>query len=247
MAPIILYDIPSKVGCWTPNTWKIRYALNYKGLPFRTEWVEYPDIEGKCKEIGAEPTSTRDGKPLYTCPVIQDTSTGKVVSDGPKIAKYLDEAYPDAPKLFPEGSEEKQNAAVAVAVKDGPRRLVVPCVVNILNEASKPFFRATREKMLGGKLEELILHGDERTAALDGMRGALEAYVAKLDESGKDTPFLLGDKPCFADLVVAGFLQWFKAALGEDSDLWKGVSSWGGGRLRKYLEDLQPYEGDPTA
>ena len=25
MAPIIFYDIPSdKVGCWSPNTWKIR-------------------------------------------------------------------------------------------------------------------------------------------------------------------------------------------------------------------------------
>ncbi|KAI5834263.1 hypothetical protein K523DRAFT_348223 [Schizophyllum commune Tattone D] len=248
MAPIIFYDIPSdKVGCWSPNTWKIRYALNFKGLPFRTDWVEYPDIEAKCKDIGAEPTGTRDDKPLYTFPVIQDPHTGKVVSDGPKIARYLDEAYPDTPKLFPPGTEDKQNAVFAELIqKGGPalRPLVIPPVVNILNDVSKPYFRTTREKMFGGKLEDLVPQGDDRKATLEQLRQAFEAFAKRLDEGG---PFILGDKPSFADFIVAGFLQWFRVTLGEDSDLWEAVSTWGDGRLLKYLEDLRPYEGNPRA
>lgn len=42
-------------------------ALNYKKLPYRTEWVEYPDIAPKFKELGIAP-NTRDPKFEYSCP-----------------------------------------------------------------------------------------------------------------------------------------------------------------------------------
>ncbi|PSR72266.1 hypothetical protein PHLCEN_2v11858 [Hermanssonia centrifuga] len=85
-----------------------RYSLNYKGLPYRTEWVEYPDIEVLCIRIGAPPTSTKHGRPRYTLPVIYDPSTNSVISDSVDIAKYLDETYPDTPKLLPAGTEAFQ-------------------------------------------------------------------------------------------------------------------------------------------
>jgi len=55
MANIILYDLPSKdpCGCWSLNPWKTRMALNYKGVDYNTEWVEYPDIASKFKELYA--------------------------------------------------------------------------------------------------------------------------------------------------------------------------------------------------
>ena len=69
-AEIILFDLPSRAGkAWSLNPWKsklllpfksgdpamtmtdptltpflARLALNYKGLPYRTEWIEYPDL-----------------------------------------------------------------------------------------------------------------------------------------------------------------------------------------------------------
>ncbi|KAI5834258.1 hypothetical protein K523DRAFT_294171 [Schizophyllum commune Tattone D] len=247
MAPIVFYDLASKVGPWSPTTWRIRYALNFKALPFRTEWVEYPDIEAKCKEVGAEPTGTRDGKPLYTVPVIQDPSTGRVVSDGPKIAKYLDGTYPETPKLFPSGTEAKQTEVLTQLIQAaGPsmRPLVVPSTFDILNEVAKPYFRETREKMFGCKLEEIAAKGEAREASLQKLRGAFEVFVGRLDESGKETPYLLGETPCYADFVVGANLQWLKALLGEESDLWKMTASVADGRLMKYLGDLRQYEGD---
>lgn len=29
-----------------------RLALNYKGLPYKTKWVEYPDLKGRFMELG---------------------------------------------------------------------------------------------------------------------------------------------------------------------------------------------------
>jgi len=92
-----------------------RYALNFKGIPHKTIWIEYPDIEPTMRSIGASPTSTKaNGKPHYTLPVIVDPSRPSpsggptVVSESFLIAEYLDEAYPDTRPLFPAGTKALQ-------------------------------------------------------------------------------------------------------------------------------------------
>lgn len=95
---IILYDIPTKdkhPRCWSLNPWKARMALNYKKLPYTTEWVEYPDIAPKFKQLGIPPNE-RDPKFQYSCPaarmpdgqyvscrpfIHQQRQTGRVLSD----------------------------------------------------------------------------------------------------------------------------------------------------------------------
>lgn len=42
-------------------------ALNYKKLPYKTEWVEYPDIKPTFEALGIAP-NTRDPKYQYFCP-----------------------------------------------------------------------------------------------------------------------------------------------------------------------------------
>jgi hypothetical protein len=52
---IILYDLPSchkgkgQQSCFSFNPWKTRSVLNFKNIPYTTEWVEYPDVESKMK------------------------------------------------------------------------------------------------------------------------------------------------------------------------------------------------------
>ncbi|KAK0229539.1 hypothetical protein EDD85DRAFT_957296 [Armillaria nabsnona] len=91
---ITLYDLPSKAGNYpgTMITWRTRYALN---LPYQTVYVELPAVEALAKKIGASPTSTKPDavSPFYTIPIIQDDSTGAVVSD---LAGYLDKTYPSS-------------------------------------------------------------------------------------------------------------------------------------------------------
>ena len=126
---IILYDIPSKVGPWSPNTWKTRqvprnssnhikltvfssYSLNYKGLPFRTVWVEYPDIESTLKAAGIVSNTRKkpDGSPTWTVPAIYDPKTKTGITESFAIAEYLDKTYPDTPLLIPPGTRTLQKA-----------------------------------------------------------------------------------------------------------------------------------------
>jgi len=37
----------------------VRYALNYKKLPYKTVWIEYHEIEPVAKEVGTKPTKVK--------------------------------------------------------------------------------------------------------------------------------------------------------------------------------------------
>ena len=37
----------------------VRYALNYKSLPYKTVWIEYHEIEPVAKKLGAKPTKRK--------------------------------------------------------------------------------------------------------------------------------------------------------------------------------------------
>ncbi|KDQ33913.1 hypothetical protein PLEOSDRAFT_1061513 [Pleurotus ostreatus PC15] len=239
---IIFYDIPSSLDPqpWSPNTWRTRYALNYKGLAYQTVWVEYPDIEEVCKKIGAAPTRTV--APLYTLPVIHDTSTGVILSDGPAIAEYLDKQYPDTPKLFPSGTVALQYGFIA-AHADAITSLFVfalPKANSILNPRSEEYFRRTREQMFGKKMEELTPVGDARVAEWGKYRDGLGKIDGWIKKSGG--PFVMGDTISFADVTIASFLVWLKIMFGEDSQEWKDIASWHDGRWDALIKAFAKYQ-----
>jgi hypothetical protein len=49
---IVLYDLACiKDACFSPTVWRIRLMLNYKRIPYKTIFVEFPDIEPTLKEL----------------------------------------------------------------------------------------------------------------------------------------------------------------------------------------------------
>ncbi|RDX53365.1 hypothetical protein OH76DRAFT_1553479 [Lentinus brumalis] len=249
--PIVFYDIPGLVKgkAWSPHTWKTRYTLNFKGIPYKTVWVEYPDIQALCKKIGASAADQRqDGTPLYTLPVIYDPNTKSVVSDSAAITRYLDKTYPDTPRLIPEEADALitalEVARWAVFPEMDPRPIIIPAVFSILRPASQPYFRETREKRLG-KLEELAPRGSEKRAKhWEGMQKGLHKIAGWLEADGKEKLFFMGDKKgiSYADFMLAGFFMWFKKCCGEDSQEWKDITSWDGGRWGRFMSALEKYE-----
>ena len=78
----------------SPFCQKVSRMLRFKGLDFET--INYNGI------LGAKvPTLTKVGK----VPVLD--INGKRIQDSTRIARYLDEAYPDLPKLYPVHPLEK--------------------------------------------------------------------------------------------------------------------------------------------
>ncbi|KAG5642389.1 hypothetical protein DXG03_002847 [Asterophora parasitica] len=242
---ITFYDIPSKVPgvAWSPNTWKGRYALNFKGLPYKTVWVEYPDIEEVSKKIGAPPTGTKpDGSPFYTLPAIFDPSTNTAVSESIRIAEYLDKTYPDAPKLLPGGTHALQHAAINAYLPTGGPALqfAMPATHRILNAGSEHYFRINREPLFGKTLEDLTPTGPERDVEWAKVKAGFNVVDEWLQAG--EGPYFLGKTPSFIDFVVGARLFWFRAIFGEDSAEYKDILSWNEGRWAVYTEGLKQYE-----
>jgi len=247
---IILYDIPSTVpgNPCSPNTWKVRYCLNYKGIPYRTEWIEFPDIKPHCEKLGIKPTGKAvDGSDLYTLPAIHDPSTGAYVSESLVIAEYLDKTYPSTKPILPHNTLGLQTAFVS-AFEGSVMWLLMfwlPSLLPFLNPPSLEYFRRTREQLIGKKLEDIIPREEavEKWAKAKEDMGRTDAWYAKMDGGkGNKTPFLMGDALSFADLAVAGYLISQRIVWGEESEKWQDILTWHGGRWKRLLENLKKYE-----
>ncbi|KDQ50540.1 hypothetical protein JAAARDRAFT_141818 [Jaapia argillacea MUCL 33604] len=247
---ITFYDIPAasiKGGAWSPNTWKVRLALNIKGIPYKTIWLEYPEIEPTLLKLGAKPTDTKvDGRPHYTLPVIHDPSTNAIVSDSYAIAEYLDAQYPDTTPLFPKGSAALQ-AGFIRAFQDvalsNVRVILLPVTHGRLNPISQDYFRRTREANFGKKLEEFCPEGKEREETWELVRrgwSLVDGWFKK-NRDGEDG-FVTGREVTFVDVFIVSSLLWFKLILGEDSEAWKTILTWDEGRWGKLLEVFEKWQ-----
>ncbi|KAK0215847.1 hypothetical protein EDD85DRAFT_443160 [Armillaria nabsnona] len=244
---LTLYDIPSTLPtkAWSPNMWKARYVLNYKGLPYHTEWVEYPDVEGLYKKLGAQASVTKaDGvTPHYTCPLLHDASTGALVSDSAAIARYLDKTYPETPTVVPVGTDAL-HYAFNEALESRFDALWQFALIKsnfVLNPYSEEYFRRTREaNAFGGKkLEDVIPKGEDRErewARLKADFGKIDAWYGKGDK------YVMGDILSYADFTVAAWVLWVRLIYGADSEEWKDMSTWHVGRWGVLLKSFEKYE-----
>lgn len=266
---IVLYDLPGNAAAdvaWSPNTWKARYVdgfyletavskyifysfvLNLKGLPYRTIWVEYPDIAQLYETLGIKSRESRDGKPLYGLPVIHDPSTGRTVQDSQQIAYYLEETYPSTvtPPLFPAGTVSLQAMFVDIFIQkisDPLHAITSQFAMLQLPPRSREYYRSRREARYGCRLEEVAPRGTQRRDAVwDRVRIAFKEFHKWMNMAGSYKIFVLGDKLCFADIVVASYLTWFKRLLGEDSPEWVELMAAEDERWSKLMKAIAPWE-----
>lgn len=222
-----------------------RYSLNFKGLEFKTIWIEYPDIEGIAKELGVKPTGVKlNGDPEYTLPMIVDDSTGVALSESAVIAEYLDKTYPDTPRLIPEGTH-----ALQAAFRDAfyPKLstyfpFLVPTVTMIANPRTDVFFRAKYETMIGMNLDDFYPKGEARLAAWSKWKetvGTVDAWFKK------DDVWVMGDTPSFADFILAAFILSAKTLFGPDSTEYKEILEINDGRWGRLAKNVEKY--DPNA
>ncbi|KAF9054898.1 hypothetical protein BJ165DRAFT_1441184 [Panaeolus papilionaceus] len=243
---IIFYDIPSNRPNvpWSPNTWKTRFALNYKGIPYKTEWVEFPDIQKLYIDLNIPAFEKKsDGSPYYSLPAIWDQDTGVKLSDSFEILKYLEKQYPNKPTLFP-GNTQGLQTAFEGAYKgqlDALWEFILPAVSPALNPPSEEYFTRTRSVSFGKPLAEVVPKGADRKAKWAKYKAGLDAVDGWYKVTDNVGPWLMGDKLSSSDLLVGGFTIWLKVLWGEDSEEWRDVSSWNGGRWARVVSLLGQY------
>ncbi|PPR04359.1 hypothetical protein CVT24_013193, partial [Panaeolus cyanescens] len=245
---IIFYDIPSKLPgkAWSPNTWKTRYTLNFKGLEYKTEWIEYPDIEAHCKalEIPADPFEKKaDGSPQYTLPAIWDTKTGVKVSDSRSILEYLEKTYPDAPSLFPSNTAGLQ-IAFEKAFKPHLGALwfrILPLMPKNLNPPSEEYFYRTRSAAFGAPLDSLLPTGVEAEQGWAKLKAGLDVIDGWYKTTDAVGPFLMGDQVGWSDVMLTGYLKWLKIVWGDESEQWRDMATWHDGRWAGLVDNMEKY------
>jgi glutathione S-transferase len=193
---IQLYDLAGAEDDrrFSPYCWRVKMALKHKGLAFETVPWRFTE-----KEAIASSGST-------TVPVLVDS--GRSVYDSWNIAEYLEEAYPSRPALF-EGPESRALSFFfshwAVRTVHPPLlRAIVLDLYGHLHEKDRAYFRQSREKRLGGPLEQV---GGDPKKALTEFRGALEPLRLGLMQY----EFVSGKGPGFADYILFGAFQWARS------------------------------------
>ncbi|KAJ9149482.1 Glutathione S-transferase [Pleurostoma richardsiae] len=201
---ITLLDLPSKDPCstWSRHPWKTRLLLNYKGLDYKTEWTEYPDIKPK---VQPHLPPNESGTP-YTIPTIK-LSDGTWIMDSSKIAHTLEKLHPDPPLHLESPYQTRVDQIVS---KVG--QLVCPLCysrvpVNLLNEASVEYWYTTRRQRLGMSVQEY----EEKYGGEAAYSGA-EPYLRQMTELLKENegPFLMGSEVSYADFTWVALLLFFK-------------------------------------
>jgi glutathione S-transferase len=218
-----------------------RYVLNLKQLPYKTVYLEFPDIKGVLQQAGASPTIDIDGGLVYSLPTIIDDATGVAVCDSFKIAEYLDKQYPETPRAFPQGSE-----ALQAAFYDQFLRMfliLAPVFItktpSVLNPVSYEYYHRAREEMFGKPFGEIMPVGEE----LDRLWKETEGFFDLLGGwyGGSGGPYFMGDIPSFADFVVGSLVLSLKIFDREEGEDWKRVSVWNGGRWVRLVMDLEKF------
>ncbi|KAL2186675.1 hypothetical protein L209DRAFT_731631 [Thermothelomyces heterothallicus CBS 203.75] len=202
----VLFDLPSRdpCRCWSLNPWKTRMLLNFKGVDYRTEWVEYPDIKPTLEpHVPPHPQ-----KPQYTIPTVRFPD-GRYVMESFAIAREIEAAHPTpSARLDAPAVAELMGAVPRLLHK--LRAVLLPGVPRlILNERSKPYWHETRSAMVGKALDEwereVVAAGEPDW---DGAEPVLREVTALLKKEAGG-PFFLGNEVSYADFIWGGFLIFF--------------------------------------
>jgi glutathione S-transferase len=177
---------------FSPFCWRTRMALRHKRLDY--EGVPWRFTETKTLgDLGA----------AGRVPVLVDD--GRTVHDSWTIANYLEDAYPDRPSLFG-GTGGRALCRFVNAWVDTQLHLqligfLARDIIDVIGPEDQAYFRESREKRFGKRLEEFV--GD-RDAKLPALRQSLTPLRLALQQQ----PFLAGEAPAYADYIVFGAFMW---------------------------------------
>jgi glutathione S-transferase len=190
--PVILYELADRSGRrYSLFSWRTRFALAHKGIPFETRPVRVSDKEAIA--------FSGQGK----VPIVKHEET--IVSDSWTIAEYLERTFEEAPSLFGCAAGH----GLARFVNAWVDRQLVPKIVPFLfvdllsavDEGDAAHLRRNLERVFGRSLEEL---GAEREQGITGFRRLLDPVRASL----RSQPFLCGEAPAYADYILFSPFQW---------------------------------------
>jgi glutathione S-transferase len=257
---------PIQPRSYAPNPSKARLALSFKQVPFKTTWIDILDIPDVRKGLGCPAVrKLDDGSDYYTLPMLQDPASGRVIGDSFDIANYLEDTFPNSGGcLFPQditgtgldyesphkdtaffapltsnlGSKNEAYARFQRHVDTTFSSYVVLLAEYLpMNPSSADGVKAVFVKRAHLKSwDDLCIHGEARQQLMVAFNEALSslAEMLAIHQSG---PYLEGERPTYADMIVGGWLNMLSATMPEAE--WKNFRTWHGGVFAHLHDSLQ--------
>lgn len=247
--PIEIFDLQLESGCTiSPFVWQAKYALAHKGLATSLSAGGFTSLARRTGGRSDYHPGIRDGDQW----IFESLRSGEFV-----VADYLDGRYPDTPPLFMGRDHHLFVNYLDTWLWMVTIRPWFNCYIldyhDLCLPEDRPYVRESREKdFLGGKTLEEVQAGRE-----DRLPQVLPA-LEPLRESLRDSRWLGGDAPNFADYAALSVFLWAASVartppLTDDEPLrdWieRGFDLFGGlGRHPGLnpLFGLQLREGDPA-
>ncbi|KAH7174015.1 uncharacterized protein B0J16DRAFT_325495 [Fusarium flagelliforme] len=195
---ITLFDIPSIARkSWSPNVWKVRLVLNYKALPYSTEWLQFSNLSTNMLPH-VEPNRPPLSPHTIPCILFREGETTRGIMGSRVIAEAL-EARSSLPPLRLEAKESAKVEQLAEKLLIASRPLWAHLLPKVLTESSGEYYSATRAKRFGMSLD---LYYTEHVS--QHLWNHLDAMCLDIGESLAQTPgpYLLGQH-----LVFSNFLE----------------------------------------
>lgn len=269
---LVMYDVafapPYEKNTSAPNPWKARYALNFKGVAYSTQWVQLADIKKVRQGLGVAPCRKfMDGSDFYTLPIVTDSTTGSAVGDSLDIASYLQDKFPDAGAghLFPSQNLDYECPGakdfvvpLSAEQSSGPladyarfnTNVDMAFTLHAQLTAEGMSWDPTKEAEIKAEFarragaaswDDLLIYGEAREKLKLSLRDTLRDLAALLqrDDTG---PFMLGSQPSYADIIIGGWLRMLSKSMPASE--WEEVQAWHDGVFGKLHAALQERFGD---
>lgn len=196
---------------WSHYVEKVRWALDFKQLPWRgIDIVAFTKREMQRFDCA------------QTVPLLHDTATGVAISDSSPIIRYLDETYPDRP-LLPEDPAERALAWRWMLTLDstlglharrlGYTQVIMECpailsrlfMPNVCGGLfTRPLLRRLAAPVLGAMLAlRFRFHRNRQDRIYEQLEDQLVPIAARLEREG----FLVAGHFTAADLTLACLLR----------------------------------------
>lgn len=194
-----------------------RLVLNYKSIPYRTEWIEYPDLRPTFQSLNIPPNDpTLNPNASYSSPAVL-LPDSRYIMDSLLIAQEIEKLQPE-PSLGLDTDFPNRTQAIVASIQKPLGPIMMPRVPEmLLNPRSAEYFYETRAKRWAMPLQELAKSERAGEVAWRGAEEGMGQLRELLRENGEG-PFIMGNEPTFADFILAGFWR-FVERLSVDGDL----------------------------
>jgi glutathione S-transferase len=203
-----------------------RMLLNYKGLEYKTTWVEYPDVQRlletkyvsqleSCRYYLTSKTRVPKSEAgiAYTCPTIM-LNYDEWITGSRKIAERLDKLYPDNSLAITSPSALEIEALTDKIVGMISPDFIPKVPKRLLGSGSIPFWYQTRQEWFDGMALDEVEQRKGGAHVYEAARPLLERVLVLLKQNPKGSYFE-GDRSTYADIVWVGLLRFYEM-LGND-------------------------------